>query len=118
MPLSDRVRVARAFQRAVRIDSDISKPAALEGFICPPSSVVALRTMARHIADTGQAAFTWTGPYGAGKSSLTVALAAALDGNAQVRERAEQALGKDTTAFIRDALPPKSKGWRILPVVG
>ena len=118
MPLSDRVRVARAFQRAVRIDSDISKPSALEGFICPPSSAVALRTMARHVAETGQAAFTWTGPYGAGKSSLAVALAAALDGNAQVRERAERALGKDTTAFIREALPPKSKGWRVLPVVG
>lgn len=118
MPLSDKVRVARAFQRSVRIDFDISKPSALEGFICPPSSAVALRTMARHIAETGQAAFTWTGTYGAGKSSLAVALAAALDGSAQVKEQAEQALGKDTTAVIRAALPPKSNGWRVLPVVG
>ena len=38
MPLAERVNVARRFQRAVRIDLDLSDPAAVDGFICPQSS--------------------------------------------------------------------------------
>ena len=73
MPLDERVFVARRFQRAVRIDTDLGDPSALEGFICPQSSAVVLETMARHVFESGQGAFTWTGPYGSGKSSLVVA---------------------------------------------
>lgn len=118
MPLSDKVGVGRAFLRAVRVDADIGDPESLRGFICPPSSASALRYMARHISDTGQSAFTWTGPYGAGKSSLAVALASALSGDAEDRKSADAALGKETANAIRRAMPPKSKGWRVLPIVG
>ena len=118
MPLADKVGVGRAFLRAVRVDADIGDPESLRGFICPPSSASALRYMARHISDTGQAAFTWTGPYGAGKSSLAVALASALSGDAEDRKSADAALGKETADAIRRAMPPKSKGWRVLPIVG
>lgn len=118
MRLIDSVRVARAFQRAIRIDTDASDVSALDGFVCPPSSASALRVMARHIAETGQGAFTWTGPYGAGKSSLAITLIGALDGNQEISRRAAASLGVDTTAALWEALPPKSKGWRTLPVVG
>ena len=118
MPLSNKVSVARAFQRSVRIDTDISTPSSLKGFVCPPSSATALQIMARHIAETGQAAFTWTGPYGSGKSSLALALAAALDGDGKIRAYAAQTLGEETIYAIWEALPLKSKSWRILPVVG
>ena len=118
MPLSDKVRVGRAFRRAVRIDADMGDPESLRGFICPPSSASALRSMARHISETGQAAFTWTGPYGAGKSSLAVALASAVSGDSGDRKRAAAALGEETVEAIRRAMPPKSKGWRVLPIVG
>ncbi len=118
MPLSNKVSVARAFQRSVRIDADISIPSSLKGFVCPPTSAAALQIMARHIAETGQAAFTWTGPYGSGKSSLAVALAAALDGDEKIRDYAAQTLGEETISALWEALPIKSKGWRVLPVVG
>ena len=81
MALADRVHIARRFQRAIRVDTDLADPAALEGFICPPSSADILKTMARHIAENGQGAFTWTGPYGSGKSSLAVAFSALLNGD-------------------------------------
>ena len=110
--------MARRFRRSVRIDTDISDPAALEGFVCPPSSASVLRAMAQHVSDSGQAAFTWTGPYGMGKSSLVVALSAALNGNATLRRRAVDVLGQETTDTLWDALPPKANGWRVLPVVG
>ena len=116
--LADCVHVSRRFRRSIRIDTDLSDPAALEGFLCPPSSAAVLRTMARHVADSGQAAFTWTGPYGAGKSSLVIALSAALNGNAKLRNTAPTILGTETSEVLWNALPPKTKGWRILPVVG
>ena len=116
--LSEHVRVSRRFRRSIRIDTDLTDPSALKGFVCPPSSAAVLETMARHVADTGQAAFTWTGPYGAGKSSLVVALSFLLNGNATLRNSTSNVIGVETSKILWDALPPKSKGWRILPVVG
>ena len=118
MALADRIRIARRFQRSIRIDSDLGDPTALDGFICPRSSAEILETMARHVAENGQGAFTWTGPYGSGKSSLVVALSAALNGDKKLSRNAESVLGQKTASLIWKALPPRTRGWRILPVVG
>ena len=118
MRLADRVLVARRFQRAIRIDTDLGDASVLKGFVCPESSSEVLKTMARHVSETGQAAFTWTGPYGSGKSSLVVVLSAVLSGNRQLRQDAAIALGEQTTSKIWRALPPRDQGWRILPIVG
>ena len=118
MPFAEQVRVARRFQRAVRIDTDLEDPASLDGFACPRSSAEVLETMTRHVAETGQGAFTWTGPYGGGKSSLALALSALLNGNHQKREIAAQTVGKSTANTVWESLPPKDNGWRILPIVG
>ena len=117
MPLNDRVRVARRFQRSIRIDSDLGNAASLEGFVCPQSSASVLMTMARHVSETGQGAYTWTGPYGSGKSSLVIALSALLNGNASLQNEASKGFGQEFTSAIQDALPTGTKGWRVLPVV-
>ena len=118
MVLGDRIHVARRYQRAIRIDTDLGNPAALEGFICPRSSAEVLETMAHHVAETGQGAFTWTGPYGGGKSSLVIALSAVLNGDKTLRRHAVSILGPETSALLAGALPPRTRGWRILPVIG
>ena len=118
MALADRVHIARRFQRAIRIDTDLADSAALEGFICPPSSADILKTMARHIAESGQGAFTWTGPYGSGKSSLAVAFSALLNGDGDLRYYAASVLDENTAEAVWVALPFRNKGWRVLPVVG
>ena len=110
MALADRVHVARRFQRAVRIDLDFRAPEALNGFICPPSSAEVLKTMARHVSEGGQGAFTWTGPYGSGKSSLAVALGALLNGNAALRQPAEIALGEENRIGRLGRLAPAQQG--------
>ena len=117
MALADFVRIARRFQRSIRIDTDVGNPAALEGFICPRSYAEILETMVRHIEENGQGAFTWTGPYGSGKSSLVVALSAALKRKRRGSDLAETVLGR-TYEVIRRSLKPRTKGWRVLPVVG
>ena len=116
--LADRVSVSRRFQRAIQIDTDLGDPAALEGFVCPRSFGVVLETMARHVSESGQGAFTWTGPYGSGKSSLAVALSALLSHDEAMRMQAARLLGKDTSAILWKALPPRISGWHILPIVG
>ena len=118
MLLADRVSVSRRFQRAIRIDTDYGDPTALDGFHCPRSCAVILETMAHHVSETGQGAFTWTGPYGSGKSSLAVALASLLNGNGAMRQVAANVIGRDTADLVWDALPPKVDGWRVLPIVG
>ncbi len=118
MSLKDRVRIARRFLRSVRINADLGSANALDGFVCPQSSAEVLAAMARHVSETGQGAFTWTGPYGSGKSSLVVALAALLNGDAGLQKHAARVFGHRLTNTIRKALPTGTKGWRILPVVG
>ena len=116
--LADRVHVGRRFRRSIRIDTDLADPTALEGFVCPPSSAAVLQTMAKHVVESEQTAFTWTGPYGTGKSSLVIALSAVLNGNSELRGITSSILGAATTETLWNALPPRAKGWRILPVVG
>jgi hypothetical protein len=118
MALRDRVQIGRRFQRSIRIDSDLSDPNALQGFIFPGSSAEILLTMAHHVAETKQAAFTWTGPYGSGKSSLVVALSALLSGEQKKRDQAGRIIDPKTAKELWKLLPPNSKGWRVLPVVG
>ncbi|WP_188262695.1 ATP-binding protein [Azospirillum tabaci] len=115
--LSDVVRVNRRFQRSIRIDTDIGATA-LEGFVCPPSAADALLTMARQVAETGQGAFTWTGPYGCGKSSLAVAMAALLGPSGRLRDQALAAIGEETARQLVSLIPPGDAGWAVLPVVG
>ena len=116
--LNEHVHIARRFLRSIRIDTDLTESSALEGFICPRSYSDVLMTMARHLSETGQGAFTWTGPYGSGKSSLVVALSALLNGSSSLRAQALKAFGQELTDTIGEALPSGTEGWRIVPVVG
>ena len=116
--LNEHVHIARRFLRSIRIDTDLTESSALEGFICPQSSRDVLITMARHVNETGQGAFTWTGPYGSGKSSLVVALSALLNSSASLHAQAIKVFGQELTDAIGEALPSGTKGWRVVPVVG
>ncbi len=118
MMLAERVHVTRRYQRAIRIDTDFGDPAALEGFVCPQSSAEVLETMARHALETGQGAFTWTGPYGSGKSSLAVVLSALLNGKRDLQNEAHNIVGKKISSLLLEAFPPRSRGWKVLPVAG
>ncbi len=118
MAMSERVHIARRFLRSIRIDADLKDVKTLEGFICPQSSANALLTMVRHVQETGQGAFTWTGPYGSGKSSLVIALSGILNEDVHFQKQAAKVLGRKLTSSIRKALPIGTKGWHILPVIG
>lgn len=112
-----RVRVTSRFQRSVQLESDLSRSDALDGYICQTSSRHALSVVARHLNDSQQRAFTWTGPYGGGKSTLALALAQFAGGSPGVRKQARQALQIGPDDEISKAFGTK-KPWLVVPVVG
>lgn len=115
--LSDIVRIARHYQRSIRIDIDYGRSDALDGYICHGTASAVLEGMCRQIVDTNQRAFTWTGPFGGGKSSLAVALASALGPNKALRTKAREILHLDTLPSFDKAFPCR-KGWLTIPIVG
>lgn len=118
MYLSETVHVTSRYQRSIKIDSDLQASDALTGFVCPESSAAVLSSMASHKIENNQAAFTWTGPYGSGKSSLVIALSALISSNKTKRQEAASSVGKDTSQLVSKAFPPGRQGWTILPVIG
>ena len=116
--LYNHIQISGRYLRSIRLDTDLADSSALEGFICSQSFKNVLTAMARHLSETGQGAFTWTGPYGSGKSSLAVALSALLDGNTSTRAKTVEIFGNELVETIRESLPSGSEAWRVVPVVG
>jgi len=112
-----RVEVNRQFQRSIQLDADIVRTDALAGYICQPSARNALTVVARHLNDSQQRAFTWTGPYGGGKSTLALVLGHLAGGTPGMRQRAKQALKIENSDEICVAFGGR-KPWLVLPVVG
>ena len=90
--LSDFVRISRHYQRSIRVDADLGRLDALAGYICHSTATSILENMARQLTETNQRSFTWTGPFGGGKSSLAVAIASALHADKTLRTHARNAL--------------------------
>jgi hypothetical protein len=115
--LSDVVTISRQFLRSVRIDTDVGREDALAGYICQGTASSLLESMARQITETRQRAFTWTGPYGGGKSSLALMLCS-LVGGPELRNKAKQILGFPEGSVVHKAFEAKGDGWLVVPVVG
>ncbi|MCU1727803.1 ATP-binding protein [Pseudomonas sp. 7P_10.2_Bac1] len=115
--LSERVRISRHYQRSIRLDADLGREDALAGYICHTTATTILRSMSKQLAETNQRSFTWTGPFGGGKSSLAVTLASALHHDSAIRERAREALKVEVIPHFDRAFAA-SEGWLIVPLVG
>lgn len=114
---SPRIEVNRQFQRSIQLDADLGRADALAGYICQPSARNALTVVARHLIDSQQRAFTWTGPYGGGKSTLALALGQLAGGTPAIRQQARRALKVESHDEIAAAFG-KGKPWLVIPVVG
>lgn len=115
--LSDIVKISRQYQRSIRVDADIGRADALAGYICHGTAASVVDSMCKQLSGTNQRCFTWTGPFGGGKSSLAVALASALHPDKSLRAKAREALRLDATPAFDRAFPV-SKGWLLVPAVG
>ena len=115
MPLAEKIKIARTFQQSARIDTDLEIPEALDGFVFHDSAKYALQRMSQMIVESNRRAFTCTGPYGAGKSSLALVLCASVTSNS-LSQRAKK-LTKNLPYF-ENAFPSDESGWLVIPLVG
>ena len=116
--LSDVVSISRQFLRSVRIDADFGREDGLAGFICQGTARGLLGNMAKQLLESNQRAFTWTGPYGGGKSSLALALCSLVSANANLRAKAREVIGCSDDDQISSAFSTDEQGWLVVPVVG
>lgn len=116
--LSDVVTISRQFLRSVRIDTDVGREDALSGYICQGTATALLESMGRQIVDTRQRAFTWTGPYGGGKSSLALMLCSLVGPQPKLRARAKDILAFSEDSVVYKAFGARGAGWLVIPVVG
>jgi hypothetical protein len=115
--LSDIVQISRQYQRSIRVDADIGRADALAGYICHATATSVVDGMCKQLSSTNQRCFTWTGPFGGGKSSLAVALASALHPDNNLRVKAREALQVNSKPSFDKAFPV-CKGWLLVPTVG
>ncbi|KAF0812239.1 hypothetical protein IGB42_03229 [Andreprevotia sp. IGB-42] len=115
--LADVVQISRQYQRSIRIDADIGRADALSGYICHGTATAVIDGLCNQLANTNQRCFTWTGPFGGGKSSLAIGLASALHPDEDLRAKARQVLRLDSKSTFDTAFPVQT-GWLIVPTVG
>lgn len=112
------VRIDRRFARSARLDADLKGTPPLIGYVMQASTAKALLTMANAQADAGQGAFTWTGPYGGGKSSAALLVGNLVGGQGEGRQIARDLAGPALTAAFETAFPDTDGPWTVVPVTG
>lgn len=115
--LSDIVKINTRFCCSINLNQDLGDADILSGFICPSSSEMAIQNIAENVSSTGQSAFTWTGPYGSGKSSLALFLSALMGKDSKLRSMAQSIIKEKTKENFYNKISV-TNGWDILPIVG
>ena len=87
--LSDSLEVSGRFARSANLERDLARPEPLEGYVLTPRGLDVVERIATAAA-TGSAGGAWslTGPYGSGKSSLALLLDAAFGARSKLRHTA------------------------------
>lgn len=118
MPLAKLVSINRRFSRSARVDTDLNGTPPLVGYVLQASVAKALSTLADSQIDSQQGAFTWTGPYGGGKSSAALLLANLVAGAPDNRKIARKIVGKPLQEHFAKAFPEQNGQWHVVAVTG
>lgn len=116
--LADIVEIDRRFARSARIDSDLKGTPPLVGYVLQPSTAKALSGMANAQVESQQGAFTWTGPYGGGKSSAALLVGNLVGGGAETRGIAKDIAGPEISELFARAFPEAQGPWTVIAVTG
>ena len=116
--LSNIVRLNGRFVRSARIDMDLTGIPPLEGYVLQASTEKSLYAIATSISEGGQCAFTWTGPYGGGKSSTALLLGNLVAGSKEGKSLAHKIAGPHLRKVVEKAFDPSLGDWTVIPVTG
>jgi hypothetical protein len=109
--------IDRNFQKSRRLDADLNV-SEISSYQLNSSVWHVIRGIAEQIINTKQRAFTITGPYGSGKSSLAIFLTAALSSKGPLRNKAEEILGTNRYSEFNSAFKCSENGWMTVKIVG
>lgn len=116
--IKSKVEISLQYQKSIRIDYDFMKKEAYEGFIFHETANQIITSLATQKLYNNQCAFTLTGPYGGGKSSLALAFSSSICSSENVRESVKYKIKPELVQLIEQAFPIKSQGWDVIPIVG
>ena len=105
-------RLKRNF-RSVNLEADFGNPDNLSEVILTESFKRVVADTLRVFQDGQQAAFTWTGPYGAGKSTMLLVLAHLLSQTFSPKTNAEKKFSSSISREFSDLIAP---GWRVVTI--
>ncbi|UUM28384.1 hypothetical protein NQU59_04475 [Acinetobacter colistiniresistens] len=112
--LGDVVSINRNFIKSINIELDFGSFDSIKEYIIQPSALNVLDIMANQIITTKQRTFTWTGPYGSGKSSLALILASLAGGKEDIRKQINKKINLDSITSVFYS----SKPWLVTPITG
>ncbi|MBN3868027.1 ATP-binding protein [Gluconobacter kondonii] len=116
--LSSKVAIDRRFARSARLDADLNGTPPLVGYVLQATVAKALTILAESQIESHQGAFTWTGPYGGGKSSAALLLANLIAGTRENRKIARELAGTALTELYSRAFPKSADAWKVVAVTG
>ncbi|QKN83447.1 hypothetical protein [Scandinavium goeteborgense] len=116
MNLTNYYSIATRHQRSTRVNSDLSVDF-FSGLVYHGTAQTTLETLIRQYAQSGQRAYTLTGPYGSGKSTIALLLTGLLHSEPAIRSAALEVINSDTTELLTKSVD-FSKGWLQIRSVG
>lgn len=116
--LSSKVAIDRRFARSARLDADLNGTPPLVGYVLQATVAKALTLLAESQIESHQGAFTWTGPYGGGKSSAALLLANLVAGARANRKIAKDLAGPVLSDLYAKAFPKNAGDWKVVAVTG
>ncbi|MBP2297075.1 ATP-binding protein [Azospirillum rugosum] len=116
--LASKVAIDRRFARSARLDADLNGTPPLVGYVLQATVAKALTTLVESQITSHQGAFTWTGPYGGGKSSAALLLANLVAGTRTNRTIARNIVGPTLTDLFAKAFPRAGGDWKVVAVTG
>lgn len=116
MNLTKYYSIATRHQRSTRIDSDLNVDF-FSGLVYHGTAQSSLETLFRQYSQSGQRAYTLTGPYGSGKSTIALLLTGMLNADQSIRSAALGVLNCESISLL-DSCINYNKGWLQIRSVG
>lgn len=116
MTLIQQYSIATRQQRSTRIDSDLNSDF-FHGLVYHGTAQSALDTLFRQFSQINQSAYTLTGPYGSGKSTIALLLTGLLNHDSQMRRSALKVINQESRELLEESVPYAS-GWLQVRSVG
>lgn len=116
--LTDVIKRNDYFQRSINISLDKDLTQIIDNFYCPISYEQVLVRMTDVASQATQLAFTWTGSYGSGKSSLALFIQALVSPDDALSSLAKDKLSLENRDVITSFFDNLTYDWRVLNLVG